>query len=265
MLMSMRPEAIAGFPIWAAGLLLAGGAIAGAILIELIARRLFPSMLREEHNPVAAAIFSVIGTTYAVLLAFVAMLAWDGSNHARDITASEASLISATYELVGGLTSAERDELRHDLIAYARRVAGTEWPALAAGRDVSEQEPHLTHATQTALRLRPDNVADTELWTLIVSDLASLDRARQARLHAARATIPTIVWVVLIAGGAITVAFGSFLGAPSLRMHLAMSSLLALSGALVLLVIVALSSPFRGDFGITAEPFERTLTRMQAE
>ncbi len=45
-------------------------------------------------------------------------------------------------------------------------------------------------------------------------------------------------------------------------MHLAMSSLLALSGALVLLLIVALSNPFRGDFRISAEPFERALAQM---
>jgi len=58
------------------------------------------------------------------------------------------------------------------------------------------------------------------------------------------------------------VAFSSFLGAPSLRMHLAMSSLLALSGALVLLLVVTLSNPFRGDFRISAEPFGRVLAQM---
>ncbi len=49
-------------------------------------------------------------------------------------------------------------------------------------------------------------------------------------------------------------SFTSLLGAPKL----AMSSLLALSGALVLLVIVALSNPFEGDLAISDQPFRKT-------
>jgi hypothetical protein len=41
----------------------------GVVLLELCARRLLPIELRQRHNDVAAAIFSIIGVTYAVLLA----------------------------------------------------------------------------------------------------------------------------------------------------------------------------------------------------
>ena len=47
-----------------------------------------------------------------------------------------------------------------------------------------------------------------------------------------------------------------FLGAPSLRMQLAML-MLAASGALVLILIIALGNPFRGDFRVSTAPFER--------
>ena len=77
-----------------------------------------------------------------------------------------------------------------------------------------------------------------------------------------RTPIPLLVWFVLLAGGSISLAFSSFLGSSSLRMHLAMSSLLALSGALVLLLIVALSNPFRGDLAVSSEPFESALAQM---
>ena len=80
---------------------------------------------------------------------------------------------------------------------------------------------------------------------------------------AAQSSIPNIVWFVVIAGGALTVAFGVFLGAPSLGMQLAMSAALGASGALVLLLIIALSNPFRGDFRISTAPFEHVLTRME--
>jgi len=79
----MNPDMVYQYPIWAVGLLLVGAAVLGAVLLELCARRLLPIDLRQRHNDVAAAIFSIIGVTYAVLLAFVAMLAWEGFNRAK--------------------------------------------------------------------------------------------------------------------------------------------------------------------------------------
>jgi len=79
---------------------------------------------------------------------------------------------------------------------------------------------------------------------------------------AAETTIPGIVWFVLIVGGSITIIFGLFLGAPSVRMHLSMCSLLAVSGVLVLVLIIALSNPFRGDFRVSTAPFEYALSQI---
>ena len=47
-------------------------------------------------------------------------------------------------------------------------------------------------------------------------------------------------------------------------MQLAMSAVLAASGALVLILIIALSHLFRGDFRVSTAPFEQVLSRMQA-
>ena len=193
------------------------------------------------------------------------MLAWEGFNRAQAVTDNEASLVQEVYQLTLGLTGPEMTSMRHDITAYARMVVSAEWPAQSYGKPVPEQEPDLQHLTQTALHLRPGNIADGDLHTLLLKDLTDLGAARRERLFAARTPIPFIVWLVLIAGGGISITFASLLGAPDLLMHLAMSSLLALSGALVLLVIVALSNPFRGDLAISDEPFTRVVMQMAAE
>lgn len=89
----MNPEMVYQHPIWAVGQLLVGAAVFGAVLLELCARRLLPIELRERHNDAAAAIFSVTCVTHAVLLAFVAALAWQGLNRAKAADYSEAALI----------------------------------------------------------------------------------------------------------------------------------------------------------------------------
>ena len=255
----MNPDMVYQYPIWAVGLLLVGAAVFGAVLLELSARRLLPIELRQRHNDVAAAILSIIGITYAVLLAFVAMLAWEGFNKAKAASYAEAAVIGDVYNLSAGFADPEKSMIRNTIYEYARRVVTVEWPAQAEGRMVDQDSIHLNGLNTMAIALHPDG----ELHSLLLRATERLWDARQERLLAAQTTIPEIVWFVLISGGALTIAFGSFLGAPSLHMQLAMSAVLAASGALVLILIVALSNPFRGDFRVSTAPFDHVLWRMQ--
>ena len=169
--MGMQPDMIASLPIWEAGLLMLAVAIAAAVSVELAARRLIPQELREAHNAVAAAMFTVVGTTYAVLLAFTAMLALEAFNKAQAATDTEASLVVNVHQLVSGLTGPEMPAMTADLLQYVRNVIRTEWPAQAAGRPLPDGEPSLDHVTRTALHLRPDNLADGNLHALLLDDL----------------------------------------------------------------------------------------------
>jgi hypothetical protein len=260
----MNSDMVYHYPIWAVGLLLVSGAVLGAVLLELCARRLLPIELRRRHNDVAAAIFSIIGVTYAVLLAFVAMLAWEGFNRAKAASYSEAALIGDVYNLSAGFADPQKSSIRNEIRGYARHVVTVEWPAQAEGRMVDEDSIHLNALNKMALVLQRSGQAEGDLHLVLLQATERLWDARQERLLAAQTTIPDIVWFVVIVGGALTVAFGSFLGAPSVRMQLAMSAVLAGSGALVLILIVALSNPFRGDFRVSTAPFEHVLSRMQA-
>ncbi len=210
----MNPDMVYQYPIWAVGLLLVGAAVFGAVLVALCARRLLPIELRLRQNDVAAAIFSIIGVTYAVLLAFVAMLAWQGFNRAKAASYAEAAVIGDVYNLSAGLGDPEKSSIRNEIIGYARRVVNVEWPAQAEGRIVDQDSIYLNGLNEMALALHPSDQADGDLRSLLLQATERLWAARQERLLAAQTTIPGIVWFVVIVGGALTVAFGSFLGAP---------------------------------------------------
>jgi hypothetical protein len=259
---SMNPDMVYQYPIWSVGLLLVGVAVFGAVLLELCARWLLPIEVRQRHNDVAAAIFSIIGVTYAVLLAFVATLAWEDFNRAKAATYKEAALIGDVYNVSAGLPDPQKSMLRDAIIGYVRRVITVEWPAQAAGHAVNQDSIYLDRLNSMAFGMHPSSAVDSDLHSLLLGSLERLWDARQERLLAAESSIPTIVWFVMIVGGALTIAFGSFLGAPSLRMQIAMSAVLASSGVLVLILIIALSNPFRGDFRVSTAPFRQLLSRM---
>jgi hypothetical protein len=260
----MQPGMVYQYPLWGVGFLLAGLAVLGAVLFVLAVHQFLSIELRRRHNDVAAAIFSVVGVTFAVLLAFVAMLAWEGFNKAKAAAYAEAATVLDLHNVAVGLAGPEMPALRDDIIGYLETVIRVEWPAQAEGVFVDRGRAFLEKLNTLAIGLKPANVADGNLHAQLLQSLARLWDARQQRLLAAETTIPAVVWIVTILGGALTIAFGSFLGVPSLGMHLAMSAALAISGALVLILIIALSNPFRGDFRVSTLPFDRVLAQIEA-
>jgi len=258
----MQPGMVYQYPLWGVGILLVGLAALGAVFFELAARQFLSVEFRRGHNDVTAAIFSVIGVTFAVLLAFVAMLAWDGFNKAKAASYAEASGVLDVYDASVGF--ADMSTMRDEIIGYLETVVRVEWPAQAEGRIVDRGATYLEKLNRIAIGLKPSGVADGNLQALLLQSLTRLRDARQQRLLAAETTIPAVVWVVTLVGGGLTIAFSSFLGFPSLGMHLVMSAMLAISGVLVLILIIALSNPFRGDFRVSTLPFDRVLSQIQA-
>jgi hypothetical protein len=175
----------------------------------------------------------------------------------------EAALIGDVYNLSAGFADPERSGMRNEIVGYAQHVVAAEWPQQAEGRMVSQDSVYLSALNQMVLDLHPSGQAGCDLESLQLQAPEKLWDARQERLLAAQSTIPDIVWFVVVAPGALTVGFGSFLGAPSLQMQLAMSATLTAPGALVLILIIALSNSFRGDFRVSTAPFEHVLSRME--
>jgi len=85
----------------------------------------------------------------------------------------------------------------------------------------------------------------------IVSEVfRQLDRmteSRRARLVAAEGAVPNVIWLVLLGGAVVTIAFTFFFGMESLRAQTVMTALLALLIFSELLIVVAIDRPFAGS------------------
>ncbi len=134
--MLMQPGMVYEYPIWWVGLLLAGASAFGAIFLGLVVRPCLSLEFRRRHNDVAAAIFTVIGTTFAVLLAFVAMLAWQHFNDAKAASYAEAGSVLDVYNASLGFADPEKSAMRDAIMGYVETVVRVEWPAQARGLTV---------------------------------------------------------------------------------------------------------------------------------
>lgn len=260
----MQPGMVYDYPLWGVGLLLVALAALGGAMLPLAACRLLSVELRQGHNDAAAAIFSVIGVTFGVLLAFVATLAWEGFNKAKAASSTEAASVLDVYNIAMGFPEPQKSLLRGGIAGYVEAVVGVEWPAQAAGHAIDGGTAYLDRLNRVAADFKPATIDDGNRQLMLLSSMLRLSDSRHDRLLAAEPTIPAVIWIVTLAGGALTIAFSAVLGAPSLLMHLAMSAALAISGVLVIILIIALSNPFRGDFRVSTQPFDQVLARIQA-
>jgi protein-S-isoprenylcysteine O-methyltransferase Ste14 len=219
--------------------------------------------MRSRHNDVAGFIIAIIGVVYAVLLAFIAVAAWASFDGANRIVQQEANLVGNLYRDSVAVPEPLRGEMRHHIRRYLEHVIEKEWPAQQMG----EIEPHGWVALQRLHRAIVGIDAQTRSQQVIEEEmlrtLNDLYNARRSRLLAAADGIPDTIWSILVLGGVITVGFTYFFGMPSMRMHYAMTGLLAVSLALVMVLIISLDWPFRGEVSISPEAYEAVQQTMQ--
>ena len=251
-------------PIWQTGAVVLAAGIVSALLLQMLVHRLLPAPLRRANTTLGAAIFTVIGTTYAVLLAFMAMTAWEQYSAAEALARREADLVGSVYHASYGLPAPAGPAMRADLVAYLRHVIDVEWPAQVAGQAVPAAEPLLAQLDRTVLELLPAGLGQANVQSFLIGALGDVASVRRDRRLATHGTIPDLVWMVLLSGGAVMVGFSFVLGGPTLGLHLLMTAALVGSGVLVLLLIVGLSSPFHGAVTIAPTAYAETLAEIRA-
>ena len=107
------------------------GAFAGLACLGLtVSHFALPHAVRRTHNDVAGFTIAVVGVTYAVLLAFLAVAVWEDFRRADALVQTEANLVGDLYRDTVGLPTAQATELRHYLFVYANRsckTSGRRW------------------------------------------------------------------------------------------------------------------------------------------
>ena len=246
----------------AAGLVIVGGFVIVALAIGYVVATSTSREVRMAHNDRAGFILAVIGVVYAVLLAFVAVSVWERFQQAESRTYDEAAALATVYRDAGSFP--QRPLLRATLRVYVESIITHEWPQMYGGGHSSISNG-LLEAADRQVRSLP--VTSARLADIHQQMLAAMDQAlqdRQARLTIDSRGINGMMWVVLIAGAIVTVAFTYLFGFERTVMQQLMIGGLSLLIGLVLFLIVALDYPFRGSIRVDPEAFRSLLETFSA-
>ncbi len=230
----------------------------------LVVRRYVDVKWLERHHEIAGYFVAVIGTLYAVLLAFAVFVVWNDFKQASSNLEEETNRIGDLSRMAKALPEPLRTDIRTALVNYSRSVLDDEFPAMDDDRD----SPRTWQAAQDLWNVYraadPGDAKSRFYYEESVKRLVELGDYRRLRLLASHGTVPGILWWLLCTGAFLLVGFTYFFALPSVRSQVVMTAALGGFLAFTLLLITALNSPFGGAVRVPPNPVKIELTHLAA-
>jgi hypothetical protein len=233
-----------------------------SIGLMLLCRRQWGTDRLALNNEVAGFKFAVVGVFYAVLLAFVVVAVWENYRDTETAVRNEAKALADIHHVSYALPGDFGANLREHLVSYIEKVRDSEWPTMARGLSSEDAQRELRLLNRALLQGNADQLKDAELYHHTLDLLTIVSDNRSERLDSSDGSVPTALWLVLLAGALITLGYPSFFGTSNLVAQILMTASLAALVALTGFVALVLDYPFTGDVQISRAPFEQSLREM---
>jgi hypothetical protein len=229
------------------------------MIFLLAVSRASPAHSRKESNDFTGAVVAVIGTTYAVLLAFMLSGVWNMFQQAQINAEQEANDLVNVFRLSAQLPDPGRQAIQNLARSYAQNAVTTEFPAMSKETLPPEGASLVNQMWKAIGEVQPRIGNDSLVVAELMATLRSLTEHRRIRVMQSQEMLPPILWMVLIAGGIITVAAACFFGVPNFRFHMLQVIVLSFLIALVLVAIADIDRPYQGDVKVSSSGFQYAL------
>ena len=162
---------------------------------------------RYHKSPIAGDIFGVIGTGFAVILAFVIFTVFESYQKARDDTGIESVATRQMYSISSFFQPQSRDRLQGDLICYGRYVVSEEWPMMATGDSSPVVDGWVDRLDRDMVAIPVTTNKEIETFNTWFARSAERQEGRRGRLAEAAPYVPPFVWAMLLLLFAVVVGY----------------------------------------------------------
>ena len=237
-------------------------ATASGLLVYGVSYKLLSKHDIGELKQPTEALFAVVGILVGLMLslAFAEVV-----SEKRTIEKAVERETVAIADLFNGLQQYDLEgtrEIRKQLIEYTQAIIDDDWAALADDRLGQRTGVLRKQISQSVVNLEPVTERQKQLWSRLLADLDAVSNYRLVRLDNALAEPPVYIYTVVF-GFLVTMAcFGVF--RPTFPLGV-LASLYTVFVGLVLYLIMALSDPFQGGFGVSPTTFEYLVETLRSE
>jgi len=230
--------------------------------LHLVRRKYSAEELKENHE-VAAIIFNAFGLFYGVMVAFVVFVTWSGYDDATKNLQMEASEALDIFHSAEGFPEPANKIIQQGIRDYVASVYNDEVKRMSQG-GISLYSGG-AHRKLATLFYQTDekSIPNKELYAETLRRLNNLAQYRRLMIFAGNNTVPSVIWLVLLVGAVITVAYTYFFGMKNLKAQYMITIALTVTITLILFLIYILDHPFTGTSRVSADPLREVIEIMQ--
>ena len=214
-----------------------------------------------------SAIFGVVGTGFAVSLAFVMFFSYQGFNDGKTAAEAEAGAVTDMSRTAKFFPTHQKD-LTGVLFCYGRSVIHLEWPAMATDSTSQVTEDWRLEIEDVLREIEPRTAQQGVAYGQLLTERDDRSSNRRQRIAEAHPAVGTPVWVILILGGLVTLSFVILFTDrdESAIVQLSLMGTVAVLVSAALLLVAFLDHPYENESG-SVKPTEmaHTLAGMHEE
>jgi hypothetical protein len=244
-------------------LILVGPAIIGSLAVTalvgllLVRRFVLPHLrVKEADSEFSGAVVQSIMVFYGLALALIAVNVWQTYNDVSRTVSLEAITFATLYRDASAYPEPIRGHLQQEIRGYVDQIIHGAWPLMRKGEIPTEGIEWMNRVEATLISFEPATDGQRILHAETLAAFNRANQARRMRVDAIHTGLPGVMWVVIVVGAVISISACFFFRVEDARLHGILIVLLSTLIGLVITMTVAMNHPFRGDLGLSAEPYQ---------
>ncbi|MEO5913523.1 MAG: DUF4239 domain-containing protein [Luteolibacter sp.] len=228
--------------------------VAGLFIVR---RWILPRLaVKEVDGEFSGAMLQAVMVFYGLAVALMSVSVWETYGEVSKTISQEATSLASLYRDVSSYPDPIRPHLQEDLRIYVDQVIHQAWPQQRRGEIPEGGVKLIDDFQKTLASFEPITEGQKILHAEAMRAYNIMIQARRMRLDSVETRLPGILWFVIVSGAFISLCSAFFFRIQDVRLHGIQVILLSTFIGLVIFMIFALDRPYRGDLGLSPEPYQ---------
>ncbi|MCE1165602.1 MAG: DUF4239 domain-containing protein [Bacteroidetes bacterium] len=246
---------ILDLPLWAAlVIILVMSIILSYLGLKFIHKFYKYEQLSEIHQ-LSSYIFNAYGLLYAVLIAFVIYINWSEFDEAQRQVYVETNQLSNIFHNAQGFNDTLKTKVLKATAEYTETIMTDDFQAMKKLRRGIKTRDSYDKLWESIISADLSTIKNQKAYEICLSELNQVSEARRLRYLYMENTIPAVIWVIIIIGCVITLAFSYSFGIKRRYPYILFVISFTYVNVLMLYLILVLDYPFSGYNSISIEPY----------
>ena len=231
-----------------------------AACVYLLVVRLAVGDRTRAFKAFSPGMLPVLGTIFALLVAFVAVQVWNDFDKAKLAVATEASALRAVDVFAETLPDEQRTQLRALMNRHIEEAVNREWPEMARERaSLTTLATHLVQAQRLTVLMKPQDESQRTAQREIVAALHRALDARRQRIIISQSEVGPVKWAAILLQGLCALIAIAMVHSDN-RLTCAIAVALFATGiAMSSLLIAGYGAPFSGEISVKPELLQQVI------